>query len=85
MIDLINFQENGLDDIVANELKIGFVQKMSDVIFAASEEIVNADDVITTVDEVVAQVASYKSCSARNQNTVAFHARLRLDRGAVVR
>jgi hypothetical protein len=41
--------------------------------------------VIATVDEVLAQVASYKSCSASNQNTVAFHARLGLDRRSVVR
>ena len=54
VIDLINFQKNGFDDVMANELKISFIQKMSDVIFASGEEVIKADDVIATVDEVLA-------------------------------
>ncbi len=85
MVDLINFQKNGLDDVMADELEIGLIQKVSDVVFASSEEVIKADDVIAAVDEVFAQVATYKSSSAGDQNTVAFHARLGLDRRAVVR
>ena len=40
---------------------------------------------ITAVDKVVAEMASYETCSTGNQNTIALHARLGLDGRAIAR
>lgn len=44
MIDLVDLQHDGLNNVVADELEIGVANEVGDVLFAASEEIVQADD-----------------------------------------
>lgn len=44
VIDLIHFQLNGVDHVVAKKLKVGQTDQMGDVILAASEEVVHAND-----------------------------------------
>jgi hypothetical protein len=41
---------------VVHEFELGGVQQRQDVVLGASEEIVNAEDVVTVVDEPFAEV-----------------------------
>ena len=44
MVNLIDFQQYGLNHIMSNNLKVGFAKQVLNVLFAASEEVVQADD-----------------------------------------
>ena len=43
MVDLVDLEQDGLDDVVADELKVGLVQQVRHVLLAAREEVVDAD------------------------------------------
>jgi hypothetical protein len=43
MVDLINFQEDWLHNIVSDKLKVDLVKEVHYVFLAASEEVVKAD------------------------------------------
>jgi hypothetical protein len=47
VVDLVDLQHDGLNNVVANQLKVGVVQEVSDVLLAAGEEVVKADDLST--------------------------------------
>jgi hypothetical protein len=44
VVDLVHFKEDGNDDIMADELKVWLANQVRDVILAAGEEVVEADD-----------------------------------------
>lgn len=44
MVYLIDFQQYGLNHIMSDNLKVGFAQQVLNILFAASEEVVQADD-----------------------------------------
>jgi predicted XRE-type DNA-binding protein len=44
VIDLIDLQQDRIDHIMTNQLKIAFLEKVSNVFARACEEIVEADD-----------------------------------------
>lgn len=81
--DLIDFQEDRLDDVVADEFKVGAADEVSDIFLAASEEVINANDVVTTIDEEFTEVGAYKAGTTGDEDTVAFYARLGLDGWAI--
>lgn len=43
MIDLINFQQNLLDNIMSDSFEVSFAQQVLDVFFATCEKVVQAD------------------------------------------
>eukprot|EP00197_Chlamydomonas_leiostraca_P003887 CAMPEP_0202867288 /NCGR_PEP_ID=MMETSP1391-20130828/9101_1 /ASSEMBLY_ACC=CAM_ASM_000867 /TAXON_ID=1034604 /ORGANISM="Chlamydomonas leiostraca, Strain SAG 11-49" /LENGTH=416 /DNA_ID=CAMNT_0049547319 /DNA_START=82 /DNA_END=1333 /DNA_ORIENTATION=+ len=53
VIDLVDFQLDRLRDIVTDELKVRLVQKMCNVVLAASEEVVHADHIVPLAHEEV--------------------------------
>lgn len=44
MIDLVNLQKELFHHIMTNELKVGLADQVRHVLLAASEEVINADD-----------------------------------------
>ena len=44
MVDLINLEQDGIDDIVPNQLKVAFTQEVRNILLCASKEIVEAND-----------------------------------------
>ncbi len=44
MVDLVHLEHNGLHHIVADKLKVGLANQVSNVLLAAGEEVVQADD-----------------------------------------
>jgi len=46
VVDFLNLEKYRIDDIVADQLEMSVGQKVENVVFAACEEIVQADDVV---------------------------------------
>jgi hypothetical protein len=59
-----------MDDVVADELKIGVIQKMTDIVFASGKEIVDADDVVSLVEEAFAEVAAQKAGASGDEDSL---------------
>jgi len=81
--DLINFQEDWFDDVMADEFKVGAADEVSDIFLAASEEVIDADDMVASVDEEFAEVGADEAGTAGDEDTVAFHTGLGLDGWAI--
>lgn len=42
--DLVNLQQDGLNNIMPDQLKVGLAQQVHDVVLGPSEEVIQADD-----------------------------------------
>lgn len=62
-----------MHDVVPNQLEILFVQQVGDVGLLTGEEIVNANHVVTFVNQSFAEVRAQKPCAAGNQNSLNCH------------
>ncbi len=49
VVDAINLQEDRLDDVVTDQLEAVAVHQMDDVVFAAGEEVVQTDDIVSFI------------------------------------
>lgn len=58
VIDLVNLQEDGLNDVVPNELEIGVSKMVKQVILPSGEEIVDHNHAIASLNQTIHQVAS---------------------------
>ena len=56
VVDAIDFEENRLDDVVTQELKTTVPDDSSDILLARSEEVVEADDVVSCRFERLAKM-----------------------------
>lgn len=69
VVDLIDLQEDGLNDVVSNELEPGVTEMMHEVLFPAREEIVNDNDAVTAGDETVNKVTSDEPCTTADNDS----------------
>lgn len=83
VVDLVDLEQDLLDDVVADQLEVGLVDQVRDVVLGAREEVVEADDVVAALDEVGAEVGADKARSARDDDAVRLDARLGLNEGGV--
>lgn len=58
VVDLIDLQEDGLNDVVSNELKHGVPEMVHEVLFPTREEVIDDNDAVAAGDETVDEVAS---------------------------
>ena len=58
VVDLVDLQPQRLDDVVAEELEVRLREEVGDVRLLAREEVVDADHVVTCIDEPLAQMAA---------------------------
>ena len=68
VIDLVHFEPERVDDVVADELEVAPAEQMGDVRLLAGEEVVDADHVVAGVDESLAEVAAEEAGPAGNEN-----------------
>uniref|UniRef100_A0A2P2M447 Uncharacterized protein n=1 Tax=Rhizophora mucronata TaxID=61149 RepID=A0A2P2M447_RHIMU len=68
VVDLINFQQNRLDDIVSNELKSRIPKQMHQVFFPSGEKVINHDNLIPARDQLIHEMAADKPGPTGNHN-----------------
>ena len=64
VVDLVDLEEDGLDDIVADELEARVGEVVRDVFLAAREEVVDDDDAVPAGEELVHEVAADEAGAA---------------------
>ena len=66
VVYLINFEENGLHQIMTDEFEIGPPEEVAHVLFSPGEEIVQAQDVVAFRDQAVTEVGTEETGTAGN-------------------
>src|ERR1044071_1154 len=64
IINLVNFKQDRLNDIVAQQLEARVAEKMKDVFASPREEIVQADDLVPVQQQALAKMRADKTCAA---------------------
>jgi len=64
VVDLVNLQEDGFNDVVPNQFEVGVPHVMQHVLFSSSEEVIHHDHAVASFQETVHQVASNETGSA---------------------
>jgi hypothetical protein len=75
VVDLVYLEEERVDDVVADYLESSVSEQVLHVAAAAGEEIVDAQDVVSFLQQTFAEVTSEESCAARDE--YALHCRSR--------
>ena len=73
IVDLIDFEQDGIYDVMANNFEAGIRKKMSDIVFRSREEIIQADYFIPGVEEALTKVASEEPGAAGDHNSFWCH------------
>lgn len=68
VVDLVDLEEKGLNDVVSDELKSGVTKMVHDVLFPSGEEIIHHDYTITPLDQAVNQMTADESSSTSDHN-----------------
>lgn len=54
VVDLVDFDQDGLDHIVTDQLKVGVGEQMGDIFLGAREKIVDANHVVSALHQELA-------------------------------
>jgi hypothetical protein len=73
IINLVNLDIEGKTDVVPQDLKIRFLNKMGDVCLPASIEIVYADHLMPFRKKSLAKVRTQKAGTTGHQNPLSLH------------
>jgi hypothetical protein len=68
VVDLVDLEQDGLDDVVAYHLEVGVAEVVQDVVLAAGEEVVDDDDTVSALQEAVHQVAADEAGAAGDED-----------------
>lgn len=85
VVDLVDLEQDLFDDVVADQLKVGLVEEVRDVVLGAREEVVEADDVVAPLHQESAEVGADEARSARDDDAVGLDPGLGLDEGGALR
>ncbi len=61
VVNLVHFQKDRQGNVVADQFEIRPAQQVSDIGLLAGEEIIHADDVVSLVDQPLAQMRPQKA------------------------
>ncbi|KAJ0564845.1 hypothetical protein HanIR_Chr06g0256151 [Helianthus annuus] len=64
VIDLIDFKQQRLNDVVSNKFKSRVSKVMHDVILITGEEIINNNHTISSRNQPINQMTSHETCTA---------------------
>lgn len=64
VVDLVDFQEKWLNDVVSDEFEPGVSEMVHNVFLPAGEEVVDDDYTVASRDQTVNQMAAYESGAA---------------------
>ena len=68
VVDLVDFQQDRLRDVVPNQLEVRLAEQVRDVRLLAGEEVVEADDVVPLVDQAFAEMRAEKPGAAGDED-----------------
>ena len=68
VVDLVDLEQYGLDDVVADHLEPGVPEVVRDVPLAPREEVVHDDDAVAALHQPVHQVAPHEAGAARHEH-----------------
>ena len=71
IVDLVDLDVERERDIVAHQLEARMGQQMLDVVLAAGEEVVDADDVVAFRNQAIAKVRTEEPGAAGDENRLA--------------
>lgn len=71
VVDLVDFQQEGLDDVVSDQLKPRIPEVVYEVLLPAGEEVVDDDDAISPGHEAVDEVAADEAGAAGDDDAEA--------------
>jgi hypothetical protein len=69
IINLIHLKLHWVGNVGAHQFKVGFTQQMFDVSAVAGEEIIQANHLVTGLNQAIAQVGTKKTSAACDQNS----------------
>ncbi|KAL4376791.1 hypothetical protein GQ457_02G002570 [Hibiscus cannabinus] len=72
MVDLVNFQQQRLHDVVSDELEVRVSEMVHDVLFSAGEEVVDDDHAVSPRYQPVHQVRPDEPGSTRHDDSQTF-------------
>jgi hypothetical protein len=68
VVDLVDLEQDGLDDVVSDHLEVGVVEVVHDVVLASGEEVVDDDDAVAALEEAVHEVAADEAGAAGDEH-----------------
>ncbi len=68
IVDAVDLELEGVDDVMAHQFKAGIALEVLDVGLATGEEVVETDDFVTLTDQAVTEVGSEESGSTGDEN-----------------
>ena len=68
VVDLVNFQENRLDNVVPDELKPGVPEMVHQILLPPREEVIHHDHAVPSLDQTVHEVATHEAGPTSHQN-----------------
>jgi len=68
VVDLVNLQKDGFNDVVADEFEVWVPHVVKNVLFPSREEIINHDHAVASFNQTVHQVASNETGSTGHQD-----------------
>lgn len=68
VVDLVNFQENRLDDVVPDELEPGVAEVVHQVVLPPREEVIHHDHAVPSLHQTVHEVAPHEAGPTSHQN-----------------
>ena len=60
MVDLVNFQEQRFDHVMADKLEVGVPEMVHDVLFPSGEEVIYDDHAVSSRNQTVHEVGPYE-------------------------
>jgi hypothetical protein len=69
IVDLINLHLDGIDHIMPHKFKTWVIREVAYVILSPGEIVIQADNLVTLVEEALAEMGAEKAGSSCDENT----------------
>jgi len=70
VIDPVDFEENGIDDIVPDKLEAVVIQQVLDIPLMAGEEVIQANYLVILINQPAAEMGAQEAGPTRYQDPV---------------
>ena len=69
VVDLVNFGFERIDDVVPHQLEMRMANEMGNILFPASEVVVQTKDIVPFIEEPITEMTAQKSSSTSDENS----------------
>jgi hypothetical protein len=59
-----------MDDVVADQLEVGMLTELADIVLGAAKEVVHTDHIVSLAEEVFAKMTAQKPGPAGDENSL---------------